>query len=711
MSYDDHSHDGQQRPSLEAGVGSATAQPNDPRGPPLVGQASSQTEPGGFAANAPGSREVMNLQRPGPSAGPVQPVMADPRSRSPLRPAYRTPETMSAPSSRPATSSTTPESANIAPSVRASPYSANPPPAAHQAAVGYRGVAPVPTPPASQGFQPRTASLTSRSTPPPDRQLPNLRTAGSVNRKPLPQRTTSLQRQETNEPSPTPSSSGSFTRTFDESVLAQVHPPADGRRSPAVSGRNIVRQDTQRSQASSNYDEEVSSTASPDYASTMRDSFDTRESVERPRAGVLKTVGDPSAPVSGTRPAPANNGSNSNSGGGLLDIDFGRTVNYGLPLSAQKPKTLAPPTNLQGAAPGVGRPVSPAIASHVRQDSDDTIRRNRAWQPGSVQVNPASSSGSAMSPQQFVQQRATQSSTPLYAHQRQPSGNTLGGATPSPPPMKRTGSHDYLSQTRRHSRQSSSELLQQGRPVSQQGHYYSGGQGDLTAQLSAREQEQVARATGSPLIVGAQNNHGPPPGNAGLVGAIDARERERAQARQGYGNPAMQQAINQRQAQQAAQMAYAQQQQLPPNISQGFPGHMYGSQEMGGMGMGSQVPPAHGSPAPGSGGRPVYSPVPGQGPPQPVRMQGMPQQQLPPAWGYSQNWTGRGQGPGGSQYIQENGDYGRGGPMAFRPGLQPQQPQPGQEGLPLPAQGQYPPGQPARQQGRGQGTQYPGHAF
>src|ERR1019366_7108029 len=101
------------------------------------------------------------------------------------------------------------------------------------------------------------------------RQVPPLRTTGSINRKPLPQRTTSLQRAADNDPSPSPSSAGSFSRALEESALAQVH-PQEGRRSPPEARFNINRQGTQKSAASSNYDD-ASSVASPDYASTAQE--------------------------------------------------------------------------------------------------------------------------------------------------------------------------------------------------------------------------------------------------------------------------------------------------------------------------------------------------------------------------------------------------------------------------------------------------------
>lgn len=110
--------------------------------------------------------------------------------------------------------------------------------------------------------------------------------------------------------------------------------------------------------------------------------------------------------------------------------------------------------------------------------------------------------------------------------------------------------------------------------------------GEVSSHLSAREQEHVARITGSPLIALA-GNKGPSQTKAGLVGAIEARERERAQMRAGIGGQAVAQAIDQRQreqnqqAQRAAQAAYAQQQapfvsQQPRMLMGGGPPAAYG---------------------------------------------------------------------------------------------------------------------------------------
>jgi CCR4-NOT transcriptional complex subunit CAF120 len=89
---------------------------------------------------------------------------------------------------------------------------------------------------------------------------------------------------------------------------------------------------------------------------------------------------------------------------------------------------------------------------------------------------------------------------------------------------------------------------------------------DFSAHLSAREQEHVARVTGSPLINMAGNSAQSVP-SGGLIGAIEAREREKEEMKAGVRSSVMvQQAIAQRQQQvqreqKAHQRTQSQQQQ------------------------------------------------------------------------------------------------------------------------------------------------------
>ncbi|KAJ1326771.1 CCR4-NOT transcriptional complex subunit CAF120 [Microdochium nivale] len=364
---------------------------------------------------------------------------------------------------------------------------------------------------------------------------------------------------------PPQSSASSFTSaSIDSSIMNKIGGPPQGDRS------EMRRHDTIRSDNSSHYDD-AASTDSPDYAST-RPSFESQGSVERPRAGVLKTTGN--TDLGQSDPQRRNPD--------VPDIDFGPTMNYaaaqrsrtptGIPASQPGPAYAAHHTSssagLQNFAPALGpQRQSPAPqAAHDRQTSNDSARRSMIWHPPSATPQQGVAGGGGMSAEQFVQHRAA-SATPHYAHHRQSSSATLSGyraGTPTPP-LNKTGSQDYIGIA--HSRNNSQELLQRPlsrellqRPSSRGAGAVLGGQGE--AHLSAREQEQVARATGSPLIQMPGSRNAAPSGG-GLVGAIQTREREREQAKQGWANQSTQHAIQQRQMalqqQQQQQQAYQQQ--------------------------------------------------------------------------------------------------------------------------------------------------------
>ncbi|KAI0125543.1 PH domain-containing protein [Xylariales sp. AK1849] len=519
----------------------------------------------------------------------------------------------------------------------------------------YRGHQSGPPGPGSGG--PNRPTTPGGSRAPPSQHT----TSPHIHRKPLPARGDSLQHR--NRPdemvplSPT-SSNGSFTRAMDPNVLAHIHPQNPSGRGTPQSG--IRRQDTSRSNASSNY---ADSTASPDYAST-RPSIESTESVERPRAGVLRTVGD-----DGT--SQSNNG---RAGFDIPNVDFGPTFNYGSSQVRNKTPTpgMAPPARSFSPGPRSFSPAQPppprrspvGELQHGRQASDDTVQNNRrsvVWQPATV--GPASP-GQAISAEQFVQQRAAAAAaTPLYSHQRQSSGNTLAGyrtGTPTPP-LDRGQGRDYMGL---HSRGSSQDLLQ--RPSSRgAGAVLGGQQGGGEGHLSAREQEHVARMTGTPLINVAGNRNAPQ-SDGGLVGAIEAREREKLQMKQGLSSQAVQLAINQRQQQQAFQLQQPMGSPPPP------PAGMYSNLSRTNMMMGGAQ-----SPGPQAYGFPQGLPSPG------IQGGGW----VSPGGAYGSPRQGNTPSPG---FLPQQGQM---SPQYGSPGQSPRQPQP--------------------QQGRGQGFNpaYHGHAF
>ena len=383
---------------------------------------------------------------------------------------------------------------------------------------------------------PSNDSTFSTSSQPP--RAPNRQ---SILRKPLPGPDTSLER-----PGPVSRTSG---------ALNQGHPVMDQEAynmiRQSTHQRSTQHRDTERSNTgiTSIYDDDNSSTVSPDYASTRR-SLDTRPSVEKPRAGVMRTVGNGDNNESNQRPTSL-----------VPNFDFGPTLNY-----AASPKAL--PTQNQGRqSPGPGLNTFPVDHSarqhspmtqvdsrghsrpssrnaitpeniHIRNESGSS--RTLAWQPGMGGGN-ISPGGQVITAEQFVQQRASVA-RPMYSHQRQgSSGNIMRGATP---PLRNRDSDFYTN----HSRNNSTDMLQ--RPGSRGANVAlaPAGSGDIATKLSAREQEHVARVTGQPLIKMAHNRKDSQ--GAGLVGAIQQREVEKQQMKQGINSQAVQNAISQRQQQQ-----------------------------------------------------------------------------------------------------------------------------------------------------------------
>ena len=433
------------------------------------------------------------------------------------------------------------------------------------------------------------------TTPPPtsfpDKQRPEMNrtnTSHSIIRKPVPVRDRS-QSLVSETPGPASKSSlDSLRRRFvDEDALNQIIAQQDSRTNTMDS------QAQQFNDVGSIYDDE--STASPDYAST-RKSTDTRRSkrsIEKPRVGVLKTVGTvepetkdvvvgdtfykPDVPSQQVNPD-------------IPLVDFGPTQAFD-PRSSSRPNTsgtmtqLGPETSKSSdrfnsiprvgspsptASQGngllnlTGRPNEPIERAPSRNlttpeldrrtpsaGSDQEHRRSIAWQPGAIVGGGSPGSRQPITPEQFVQQRATTSrATPVYAHGPKPSGST-------PPPASRFVSGEVPSH--QHVRKASYARDLQTSP---HGRVASNGpiQGDYSANLSAREQEHVARATGSPLINMAGNSGKQAAQGGGLIGAIEAREQERKDIRQGWTNNAVQHAIAQRQQ-------YSQSQQNKPQSS------------------------------------------------------------------------------------------------------------------------------------------------
>lgn len=355
----------------------------------------------------------------------------------------------------------------------------------------------------------------------------------------------------------------------------------------------------------SSYDREDSiydneSTSSPDYASTRKSTETKRskQSMERPRAGVLKTVGTVDLnqtetvtgntryqpfvtrsqpdfdipaidfgptriyrPGTGGRPStggdlaqPIHERANSRPGtsGNLAQSVHERSKSYGRltpsprnesPTGSHAVANTHPSERLSDA---YERPPSRSVTTpeggHRTPSGaiDSDHRRTVAWQPGATMGSGSPGNKQVITPEQFVQQRAAASRvTPVYAHGRKPSGPV------TPPSISRNPSGEWPIQS--HSRQVSLSRDMPTRPQSRGTQIVMNSSGDFTAQLSAREQELVARATGSPLINVATNANRQTQQSAGLIGTIEAREREKRDIKEGLSGQSVQHAIAQRQ--------------------------------------------------------------------------------------------------------------------------------------------------------------------
>lgn len=403
--------------------------------------------------------------------------------------------------------------------------------------------------------QPRPATPGTGGTPSPQRN-PQIDTVKAVKRKPLPQR--QLFGQSPLSPDGGEPSFDDLRHTLDEDVLNRISTYLPSPISPTHNEEESV------------YDD--ASTVSPDYAST-HESVYSKKSAKR--MGVKKTVGEPAKQdlVIGdtryTRDKPAEPNPD------IPTVDFGPTLTYmpttGRPTTGDTLKKashhrnesdfkLFVPTN------PMDRPME---RGHARSPSQEERRRSVLWQPGMASGRPTTPGG-GLTPEQFVQQRAAPS-PPVHMHQRVPSSN-------SPPPA-RPVSGDWTQQARPHSRMTSYPDANY-RPSSRGASTMITNYNEVGNHLSAREQEHVARMTGSSFFdMSTSTKKPPPPVNPmGLVSTIDARERERREMKEGMSNQMVQHAIAQRQQHQQYQQQQQQQQQMmqhPQQYAPQYAGSVY----------------------------------------------------------------------------------------------------------------------------------------
>ena len=354
----------------------------------------------------------------------------------------------------------------------------------------------------------------------------------------------------------------------------------------------LQRQGTKRTVASASVYSDDSNTT-PDYASTIEEERPPARSLDKPRMGVMKTVGHAgdnwstmslgnAMPQSPERTIPTTD---------IPNIDFGPTYALRPDGRPGTSGTISPSGHIRSksadrltsatSSPLRDTPQDDRRSSyfrgrntpspHIRSESRSPVGRSDSpnnrnsvlWQPAQAPSDDVQFKRQSLTPEQWVQHRASMATVPIYAHnQRQ------GSHTPTPPGSRNVsgdwtqnrspsrvdlsaqpGQRNEGSSSRPVSRQdmlnrrSSRELLQ--RPSSRSsGILLNRSENDPAAHLSAREQEYVARASGSPLINLAQNARRTPSSEgSGLVGAIAQREEERQRAKAGMSSAAIQNAV------------------------------------------------------------------------------------------------------------------------------------------------------------------------
>ncbi|GES60339.1 PH domain protein [Aspergillus terreus] len=386
--------------------------------------------------------------------------------------------------------------------------------------------------------------------PKPNRQSLQLDTK-AVKRKPLPHQ--QYRGIAITSPTGTEPSYDDLRHTVDEDALNRV------------GSRHLPSPDKEYHQdEDSVYDD--ASTTSPDYASTHESVYSkhSTRSVTRPRMGVMKTVGETPKKdlVIGDAHYTLDHSSDANMD--IPSVDFGPTLTYlpttGRPTTSDTLKKASHKNDSDALEKNRSSvPTHPMDRTHSRSPNQDEYRRSVLWQPGMAAARPVTPGG--LTPEQYVQQRAT-SNTPIAMHHRSPS------TTPTPPPA-RPVSGDWMT----HSRSASQMTITRDGPARphSRGANSMMSYNDISSHLSAREQEHVARVTGSSFfnLTNENKKHQPQVNPMGLVGAIDAREREKKSIMDGMSNQMVQHAIAQR------QQHWQQHQQQPAPTP---PTHQYGIQ-------------------------------------------------------------------------------------------------------------------------------------
>ena len=372
---------------------------------------------------------------------------------------------------------------------------------------------------------------------------------------------------------------------------ANLHVPSSPSSVGGFSDQIIDEDDLERVLQGSPRNASIADSDSVDYASTKTPS--PKKPVERPRTGRLKTVGDVTLPQEDvlvrrqSKLDTFHKDLESEQSGTVPTVDFGPTYVY---------KPTGRPTTSGTITPGISPAeagdlgsrlpphVSPAEAQQNSYFSGrispgpNTIThetdRGTAWQPGTANSGDAAPR-QTLTAEQWVQYRASLASQPVphprvtsnsYHGRTISSGNVpmrkpVGGT----PPTSRNSSGDWTQPGARtplsRSRNSSGDWTQHvqrtppqvsSRPNSRNAGTVLGPSSPNGTSLNAREQMQIARMTGGPLInVPNKNQKVEETPSPGLVGALEARQRDKAAMKEGIRSGVVQHAIAARQQQEA----------------------------------------------------------------------------------------------------------------------------------------------------------------
>ena len=312
--------------------------------------------------------------------------------------------------------------------------------------------------------------------------------------------------------------------TVDEEALNQVGPHRQGMR-PSSRGQDD----------GSVYDD--ASTVSPDYASTHESVYSRKSPPSTPKArmGVKRTVGA-SSPTKDVMIGDSRFTlqERQQKREDIPAVNFGPTLSYDPTTGGPTPPESGRSSRYRGREP-TEPPRYYNDRPYSKSPSRDDYRRSMPWQPG--MAAPHSGSSDRLTPEQYVQQRAN--THQRYVHRRPVSS--------SPQPRPQPG--DGMPHSQSHPQFPTSHSP--GRELPPRPHSRGPSMlnyNELSPRLTAREQEHVARMTGSPLLDLSGGNHrqSTPVNPMGLVGAIDTREREKQDMRDGVSNQMVQHAIAQR---------------------------------------------------------------------------------------------------------------------------------------------------------------------